>query len=182
MFFEDDGMIATPLYEGAHRPLWLSRDSDRYWTVNADMRTRDGEPRFTMLENMWSLSVAPEAFECPPNGRKLAATYADGDSVQIEFKAFNTIEEVRARYEWSSTMQEESDFELPIVAAEVTMALYDGTVRFGPRLSSFPGVAISDSIQVGGQVSFFLSPRFEWQVPPYEGWHPLLNRDGTLRS
>jgi hypothetical protein len=64
----------------------LARDVNHDLLVSINMLTTSMMPRLRMFENDWVSIGNPTDLESPPFGRKLSASYPNGDRIDIEFK------------------------------------------------------------------------------------------------
>lgn len=70
--------------------VWFERSAEGDLLLNFDMPTRSGSSRASMINNTWE--VVPEegaSIICPSGGRSLQVAFADGDSLNVEFKSLS---------------------------------------------------------------------------------------------
>ena len=70
----------------------LTRDDAGLLLVSINMLTTSIMPRLRMFENDWVSVGTPIDLEAPPFGRKLFATYPNGDRIKVEFATVDDVE------------------------------------------------------------------------------------------
>jgi hypothetical protein len=83
-----------------HIPVvWFGRDDEGSVLVNVQQLTTTSEPRMVMLDNFWiSEGDGEHDIECPPSGRLVKASYANGDRLKIEFQSHPSAEDFHRRF------------------------------------------------------------------------------------
>lgn len=126
-------------YKGA--PLiWLNRDEEGYLLLNVAQVTVDGEPRFSMEENFWTIHGNEEDVECPPSGKLLSVKYANGDSCSVRFLELESKEALCKRY--ADAPKALFDINTPVTAVEVTFRLKSVDLDIGPKRTMIGGNSI----------------------------------------
>jgi hypothetical protein len=135
LYFETPTMV-----EFRGQPLiWFDRDEHGSLLLSMGMLSTVPEPRLAMDRNDWLLLGAPTDFECPPSGRRIRASYANGDEVSVEFFELSSIEEAQKRYP-SFSIGSLTFLPFPITAVELQMTVGGTEVNFGPHHTQVGGV------------------------------------------
>lgn len=111
--------------------IWLSRDDEGYLLLNVAKATIDGEPRFSMEENFWTVHGNQEDVECPPSGKTVSVKYPNGDSFSVRFLELSSEEALRKQYPEAP----EGVFKVktPLTAVEVTYRIKSAGIDIGPK-------------------------------------------------
>jgi hypothetical protein len=121
----------------------FSHDDAEHWLLNVEMLTRAPEPRMRIEENFWLSSGEADDIECPPHGRSLAATYANGDALRVEFIPDLNADGLRARY---------ADVDIgtwpmlpsPVTVVEIEMKVARTEIQFGARSTRIGGTMMTN--------------------------------------
>jgi hypothetical protein len=125
--------------------VMFTRDETGHWLLNLQMLSRTAEPRIAIAENFWLSQGAAADIECPPNGRLLAARYANGDRLKVEFIPDLDINRLRRRY--PDARITESDLPVvPITVVEIEMVIAGTGIEFGPRTTNIAGATVANSL------------------------------------
>ena len=120
----------------------FSRDEDGHWLLNVEMPRTTPEPRMIVRENFWISRGEPVELECPPKGRLLAARYANGDAIKIEFIGDMDADKLSDRYPNADTTQ--WGLRSPVTAVEIEMRLTGTGIEFGPRSTRIGGTVMTN--------------------------------------
>ena len=138
-----------------HGPvIWLSRDDDGYLLLNVAEATINGEPRFSMEENFWTVHGNQEDVECPPSGKAVSVKYPNGDAVSVKFLELKSEEALRKQYPEAP----DALFEIstPITAVEVTYRLKSTGVDIVPKELTVYGNTIRGEFIKGAKIAVLL--------------------------
>lgn len=131
------------------RPIvWFDRDKEGYLLLNVNMPTVSGEPRVCIEDNFWLLIGEPVDLESPPSGKILRVSYANGDTLDVEFSILESADDAQSRYPNSNPRQWNVVF--PITAVQVYLTIAGTTIKFGRGETrtmglSFPSYVIRES-------------------------------------
>lgn len=117
--------------------IWLSRDDEGYLLLNVAQVTVDGEPRFSMEENFWTVHGNEEDVDCPPSGKMLSVKYTNGDSCSVKFLELASKEALQKHY--ADAPEALFDIETPVTAVEVTFRLKNAGLDIGPKKTVIGG-------------------------------------------
>jgi hypothetical protein len=134
-FYQTDVILQL----GTVRCIWFDRDAEGYLLLNFKMPTMTGRARAQIDQNVWS--VVPEVDEvvCPPSGRLVEVSYANGDKFRAEFYNVVSSEALSARYPTSNTVGWSGHVNFPVTAVELWETAAGTSIEFGPRFSRLPG-------------------------------------------
>ncbi|MDI6858280.1 MAG: HNH endonuclease [Dehalococcoidia bacterium] len=120
----------TPVaIEAKGKPIiWFTRDDAAHLLVNVRMITVSGQPRCRIEESYWISPSLPEDLECPPSGKILRVSYANGDYLAIEFFEMQSAEDLVLRYPMASPRGWPLSF--PITAVEIAETVGGTEYRF----------------------------------------------------
>jgi hypothetical protein len=115
----------------------LTRDETNNLLLSVNMLTTSVMPRLRMFENDWVSVGNPIDIEAPPFGRKLTASYPNGDEIRIDFRTVNDPDELaavlpkmtRAR-DWAADLARDNGIDspqlrFPAVLLEIELELPD---------------------------------------------------------
>lgn len=111
--------------------IWLNRDDEGYLLLNIAQVTINGEPRFSMEENFFTVHGNEEDVECPPSGKLLSAKYPNGDSCSVRFLELANKEALRKQY--PDAPEDLFSINTPVTAVDVTFRLKSIDVDIGPK-------------------------------------------------
>lgn len=106
--------------------IWANRDREGNFLLNVKFPDKEGKPRLLLEDNFWRLIGEPTDFECPPHGRLISATYADGDHVRIEFKEACDLTSLAALVPNGGSFEK---LEFPILIANVHLTMAWAGIR-----------------------------------------------------
>jgi hypothetical protein len=125
----------------------FSRDESDHWLLNVNMPTIAREPRMRIEENFWLSRGQPEDLVCPPNGRSLAATYPNGDTIRVEFISSLDTNALAARYTDAGVVR--WGLPSPLTVVEIEMRLAGRGIEFGPRSTQVGGAMMTNCLAKG---------------------------------
>ena len=110
--------------------------------LNIRMVTSSGEPRLRLDNNDWIVHGQPSDFESPPSGRRIRATYSNGDEIAVEFLDLPTADAGAARYP-NARSDMWSRLAFPITAVEVLERFGGSDFGFGPTWTRLGGIRMT---------------------------------------
>ena len=115
--------------------VMFTRDDAGHLLLNLNMLSRLPDPRIQIVENFWVSRGAADDIESPPHGRLLAARYANGDRLRVEFIPDQTTEALCRRYPDAGFDERNFPVELPtpVTVVEIEMTIADTGIEVGPR-------------------------------------------------
>ncbi|HEY6758813.1 MAG TPA: hypothetical protein VI318_04960 [Baekduia sp.] len=151
--------------------VWFNRDEDGNILVNLQQLTTTSERRMVMLDNFWMTEGQGERdIECPPSGRIVKASCANGDRLRIEFQSHQTWEEFERRIPGIGPTSpgglpdgmrdlDETEIEMrgvrdivgglglvfPLTTVAIDMHVAGTDISFGPRATTIGGVSMTGS-------------------------------------
>ena len=135
--------------------IWFNRDEEEYLLINFRMLTTSGQPRVRLEDNYWMPRGDPHDLACPPNGKRLRVSYANGDYLGIEFFELNSADKFRDRYPDGGRWAGEVPF--PVTGVELTQRVGGTEIEFGPRETTMPGYNIfRNNFSRGGGIGLHL--------------------------
>jgi hypothetical protein len=114
-----------------------TRDDQGQLLVNFSMLSASQEPRISMVENYWISEGKLDDLECPPNGRRIVASYENGDLLRLEFFDVDEPEALASRY--AGCAPGSWGLPYPITAVELQMRVGGTPIDFGPTETNLPG-------------------------------------------
>jgi hypothetical protein len=163
--------------------VWYRRDERGRMLLNLRMITVSSEPRLVLEDNDWLLLGSPVDFESPPSGKRIAAHYANGDALTIEFLDLDSGEAFERRYREHGLNQNMIDllesrgipydkgprrypFSFPIAVCEITMKVGGTRLEFTPQNISFGGGGgMSGAMVTNAPIGLHLSEN-SWRLAP----------------
>lgn len=130
--------------------LWFNRDEDGYLLLNVRMLSGSGEPRMRLEDNFWITRGAPSDLECPPGGKRLKATYENGDSLEVIFGELANREVTQERSAILATALNEHLY--PVTTVEIRMDVGGTPYRLSATESTLGGLTMSGNVFSGGRV------------------------------
>jgi hypothetical protein len=134
----------------------FSRDEAEHWLLNVAMPSGPAEPRMTIAENFWLSRGEPQDVECPPHGRLLAAKYANGDAIRVEFIPDLDADGLGNRY--ADVDPTRWGLPTPIAVVEIEMSLVDAGIEFGPRSTRIGGSMMTNCFIGNCAVGLHIGP------------------------
>lgn len=116
----------------------FSRDESDHWLLNVNMPSLARQPRLSIEENFWLSRGEPDDIVCPPHGRSLAARYANGDTIRVEFVADLDTSALAARYADADVVR--WGLPSPLTVVEIEMLVAGTGIKFGPRSTQVGGM------------------------------------------
>lgn len=112
--------------------------------MSMSMLTASGEPRTRLLANDWEILGEPSDVEIPPNGTFLRVTYANGDDVQVQFREWDSAEQLGQVHPAILLLGDSLTF--PLVTAEIRMILGGTDFRFDAKTSQIGCVTLTGNV------------------------------------
>jgi hypothetical protein len=137
------------------------RDEEQRLLLNVAMLSTLPEARMFVVDNVWIETGDPVLLECPPSGKLVSVSYANGDALRIEFFEVPDGDALAARYQHSTLARryfEEEDPEgFPITAVDIQMrVMREGTpvIDFDAQKTRIGGATFTGAFIRGGSVGF----------------------------
>jgi hypothetical protein len=124
--------------------IWINRDEEGYLLLNLRMISLAREPRAFIADNFWMSLGDPTDLVCPPHGRTVKISYANGDKLGVEFKEVETPDAFEQR--WGVVAPDEIMF--PLLTVEVTMNVAGTPISFGPRETKLGGTILRNNFSI----------------------------------
>ena len=116
------------------------------------MPTTSDQPKAAITGNVWD--VLPDGAEvvCPPSGRILDISYPDGDRFRIEFTDIQSAAALQMRFGNIARWAHRVTF--PCTYVEVSAAVANTDLEFGPNHCTFDGPTTKDSFTSHGDAAY----------------------------
>ncbi len=128
--------------------VMLTQDENSELLVSVNMLTTSVMPRLQMFENDWVSTGQPKDILCPPSGKKIQASYANGDRISIEFFAINNEDLLAARLgNWGSSRSSllaDGDIAFPLVLVSIEIEVPEAGISIVRGSTSTPMMHVSD--------------------------------------
>jgi hypothetical protein len=146
---------------GDYRSIWFNRDDDGYLLLNFSMPSLAGDLRARIEDNFWTVTTTAEEVVCPPSGRLVEVTYANGDRFRAEFFTADTNDDLLTRYPVAVLDRTHSDIAFPLTIVELWETAAGTSLEFGPHESRIGGFRITGSLMTdmgGAAIHVGVSP------------------------
>lgn len=127
------------------KAIWFERDADNNMLLNLRMVTLSGEPRLSMRNNDWVVLGNPSDFQSPPSGKRIRATYANGDSLSVEFSEMTDHASAVKRFPLESAGAL-AGLRFPVTVVEIEERIGGSECGFGPTWIRIPGVILAGGV------------------------------------
>jgi hypothetical protein len=145
------------------RCIWLDRDSEGYLRLNFAMPSFTPEPRAYIVANGWVVPPGVDDLECPPRGRTLGVTYANGDRFRVEFFECADAAHLAARvpmFRWADALT------YPLTVVNLWETAVGSPLEFGPTMTRLPGATSTGSFMSNCGVGIMLDGMSGVHLPP----------------
>jgi hypothetical protein len=122
--------------------IWYTRDDQGYLLLSLRMVSATRDPRLRLDESDWIARGDMSDFESPPAGRRIAAKYANGDELKVEFFELLSAEQASSRYSYASSDMWKC-VEFPVTTVEIVNLVGGTGVGFGPSWTKLGGVTMT---------------------------------------
>ncbi len=129
--------------------IWFKRDAQGYLLLNLTMPSSDGSPRAGIADNNWFNTGLESDIEAPPSARLVRISYANGESLCIEFHEVHDAARLESYYPQVLRKHWEKHIKFPSTAVEVTCRVRKLNLDFGPKLAEVDGMEVRGGFTSG---------------------------------